>query len=386
MALPVNSGGLRAPLAASAAQVVLAAFHNPVEQLLDTLEVTQNYLFGAYYSGGDVPTAGAGEANWPYAGLDQTGGDVLNYLFYNEPGLGYYNFVGLLPNSIANAGPIVQALQINLFDYINAGLTGLNSAAVALSAGVWNYPSALLSAAQLALQGQFAQALSVLGDAVFGPITAAGQALLSAGTYVLGSVVAHIGAVVAALPQIFTTFAGTSIGGAAVLAEKSASIAAAWVSRLAAFDFEGAWNVAVDGLLGPSGLPGLSLNLTTGAGVQTGPIVNPDTDIPTNFVPSWRTSYQAAIWSIADALSTPPVQAGAAVAPVASARVARPASAAALSARAESSPAADESVSAPAESASAPAESGPASKSAASGRNTAHRDRAPRAGTDRSGN
>ncbi|MCX6480903.1 MAG: hypothetical protein NTY24_11085, partial [Mycobacterium sp.] len=118
----------------------------------------------------------------------------------------------------------------------------------------------------------------MLTNAVFGPITAAGEAMLSAGTYVLSNVVARIGAVVAALPQIVTTFAGTAIGGTALLAEKSAAIASAWVASLASLDFEGAWNVAVDGLFGPSGLPGTSLNLTTGAGVQTGAILNPETD------------------------------------------------------------------------------------------------------------
>lgn len=306
----------------STARVALAAFLNPVEQLLSTAQVTQNYLFGAYYNGGSTPTPGAGEANWSYAGFDQTGGDTLNYLLYTTQELGFYNYVGLSPNSTQNASPVLRALQINAADYINNALTGVNLAVIALANGVWDYPSALLTAGQLALQGQFAQAFAVLGDAVFGPISEAGQAMLEAGTYVFSNVVARLGAVVAALPQIFTTFAGTAVGGTAVLAEKTAAVIGSVFASLSTLDFEGAWNAAVTGWLGPSGLPGTALNLTTGAGVQTGPILNPATDIAGNFVPSWRTSYQAAVWTIADALSVSAAPTAAVAAP-ASARVAR---------------------------------------------------------------
>lgn len=76
--------------------VALSAFHNPIEQLLGVIEVGQDYIFGTYYNGIDAPTPGAGEANWPFAGFDQTGGDLLNYLLANEASLGFYNNVGLL--------------------------------------------------------------------------------------------------------------------------------------------------------------------------------------------------------------------------------------------------------------------------------------------------
>lgn len=387
----VPAGHLGAP---STAQVALTAFNNPIEQLLATAEVGQNYLFGVYYNGGDVPTPGAGEANWTFAGFDQTGGDLLNYLLYNEASLGFYNFVGLSPNSTANAGPILRALQTNWSDYVNVGLTGVITATSALAAGVWDYPSALLTAAQLALQGQIPEALSVLTDAVFGPITAAGEAMLSAGTYVLSNVIAKVGAVFAALPQIFTTFAGTAVGGAALLAEKSAQIATEWVANLAALNVEGAWNVAVDGLFGPSGLPGTTLNLTTGAGVQTGAILTPD-DIAGNFVPSWRTSYQAAVWSIADALQTTP--APTAATPAAAVRAAKPAAAAARSTAAiadapEASSAATSASSSSVTSATSDTDTGAGTDSAArsvkaavSDRSAATRDRSARSGADRTG-
>jgi hypothetical protein len=371
------------PVARSTAQVALTAFDNPVEQLLATAQMGQNYLFGVYYNGGDIPTPGAGEANWTSAGFDQTGGDLLNYLLYNEASLGFYSFVGLSPNSTANAGPILRALQTNWSDYVNVGLTGVITATSALAAGVWDYPSALLTAAQLALQGQIPEALSVLTDAVFGPITAAGEAMLSAGTYVLGNVVAKVGAVLASLPQIFTTFAGTAIGGAALLAEKSAQIATEWVGNLAALNFEGAWNVAVDGLFGPSGLPGTTLNLTTGAGVQTGPILNPETDVPGNFVPSWRTSFQAAVWSIADALQTTP--APTAATPVAAARVGKPAAARSAAAIVDAPESPSAATSATSDAGAGSDSAARSAKAAASDRSAATRDRSARSGADRAG-
>lgn len=292
--------------AQSAAQVTLAALSNPFDQLIATAQMAQNYLFGNYYNGGDAPTPGAGEANWTAAGFDQTGGDVLNFLLYNEIPLGYYSTVGLLPQGVINAGPVAQQLQLNLFEYINVGLSALNGALTAISSGVWNYPSALATAAQLALQGQIPQALAVLGDAIITPIVTATESLIGAGTYIVSSFVAKTIAVFAALPQVLTTFAGTAAGGAIYLTETSVSIATNWLTSLASFDLEGAWNVAVNGLLGPSGLPGAVLNLTTGSGVQTGPIQNPATDIPGNFVPSVRTSYQAGLWTIAEALAVEP--------------------------------------------------------------------------------
>lgn len=373
-----HSGRLLAAVASpSSAQVALAAFVNPVVELLFTGEQAQNYLFGAYYNGSDSPTPGAGEANWPYAGFDQTGGGLLNYALYVEPALGYYSYVGLWPNSTANASPVLRQLQTNWSDYINVGLTGLTTATAVLSQGVWDFPSAVLTAAQLALGGQISEALAVLTDAVVVPVTIAGYALLDAGIYVASNVAARLGAVVAALPQILTTFAGAAVGGAVVLAGKSAAIATEWVSQLASLNFEAAWNTAVAGLLGPSGLPGTVLNLTTGAGVQTGPILT-TADIAGNFVPSVRTAYQAAVWTTANALSTSPAPSAAAPAPsAAGARTAAAVGAASAASTVATASAADSASPATA-GGDATATAAPV-KAAAAGRGAATRERADRA-------
>lgn len=302
-----HNGALSQALAApSSASVVLTAWSNPVNQLLATAELAQDYILGAYYNGGESPTPGAGEANWPFAGFDQTGGDLLNYLLYNEKALGYNSFVGNFPNTTANASPIIQQLQINLGGYLNTALSGLIGAGVAVSTGVWEYPTALLTAAQLALQGQIADAFTVLVDAVAGPAAAAAESLFGAGVSVVSTVVNRLAAVVATLPQILTKFAGWAVAGSALLIEESVAVGTAWLGKLATLDFEGAWNTAVDGLLGPEGLAGTALNLSLGAGVQTGPIVNPQTDIAGNFVPSLRTAVLSAVWGTQDAMSTAP--------------------------------------------------------------------------------
>lgn len=283
------------------ASVALSALSNPIEQLLGVLEQGQNYIFGTYYF--DAPTPGAGELNWPFAGFDQTGGDVLNALLANEASLGFYNNVGLLAQNVTDAGPVIRQLEVNLFNYINVGISGLTGSIAALSAGVWDFPAAALEAFQLAIGGQIGEAITVLTDAVIAPITTAGEALIATGGYILTDFVAKTVAVISAIPLIAATAVTAGIGGATVLAEKTVEIATTWITKLSSGDWEGAWNTAVDGIFGPSGLPGLVLNLTTGAGVQTGPIVDPETDIPANFVPSARTVFQSGYWNVAEALT-----------------------------------------------------------------------------------
>jgi hypothetical protein len=258
----------------SSAQFALTAWQNPIIALLDSGEVGEDYVFGSYFNGADAPTPGAGEANWPFAGFDQPGGDVLNYLLTQEAELGNYFYVGFLPNFTFEAYlPAVQQWQLNAEDYTDVFLSGLNLAARNLATGNW---------------------------------AEAGKAVLDATTYVLTNFGTRAQALVAVLPQILTTFAGSAIGGTKILVEKTAEIVNEVVTSLSKGDFEGAWNASVDGTLGPSGIPGTLFNLTTGAGVQTGPILNPETDIPDNYVPSARTAFQAAQWTARLALQTTP--------------------------------------------------------------------------------
>jgi hypothetical protein len=279
-----QSNRLQAVMAApSSAQVALTAWQNPIIALLDSGDIAENYVFGRYYNLGQS-AFDPGEANWPFAGFAQPGGDVLNFLLTKKAELGNYFYVGFLPNFTFEAYlPAVQQWQLNAEDYTSVFLSGLNRGARQLVEGKW---------------------------------AEAGKTVLDATTYVLTNFAARAKALVAVLPQILKTFAGSAIGGAQILVQKTVAIVQQVVASLGAGDWEGAWNAAVNGTLGPSGLPGTLLNLTTGAGVQTGPIVNPETDIPGNFVPSARTAFQAAQWTARGALQTSPSVAAAVPVPV----------------------------------------------------------------------
>jgi hypothetical protein len=349
---PADSASrMNAALAApSSAQFALTAWQNPIIALLDSGEMGENYVFGGYYNGADAPTPGAGEANWPFAGFDQTGGDTLNYLLTRKAELGNYFDVGFLPNFTAGAYlPAVQQWLLNVEEYISVVLSGLNGAARDLAMGEW---------------------------------AEAGQGIVDTATYVLANFWARAEALVAVVPQILQTFAGTAIGGATFLAAKTAAIVNEVVASLSNGSFEGAWNAAVDGTLGPSGIPGALFNLITGAGVQIGPILT-EADIPANFVPSFRTSVQAAQWTVRGALETTVVQetAAAQAVPAAAAlgdapkAVAIPESLAAVADPVGAESVSDKALAAPAETA----------KDAAPKRKAAKRDRSHRAVT-RAGN
>lgn len=289
------------PVPARKASVALAGFSNPFAELLGTLEMGQNYFFGVYYTSGDQTTPGAGEANWPYAGLDQTGGDYLNYALCNNVELGHYSFVGEVPQNITDLSPVIRQLQSNVSEYINAGITGFIVTGLALSDGGWDFPAALATAAEQALSGHFSDAPATLTTAVISPIQLAAASLIETGSHFVTSAAARLGAVVAAQPQIAIMFADAAARGTALSAEKVSTVSTAVLTGVFSLNFERAWNAAVAGWLGPSGIPGLSLNLFSGAGIQTGPIKSA-ADIPTNFVPSMRTATQAAVWILANAL------------------------------------------------------------------------------------
>ena len=89
-------------------------------------------------------------------------------------------------------------------------------------------------------------------------------------------------------------------------AARSASATTAVTNITAALstgNVEGAWNAAVAGLLGPTGVPGSIVNLTLGAGVQIGD-VNGSATYNTNFVPSVRNEVQTLGQGLSVALSS----------------------------------------------------------------------------------
>jgi hypothetical protein len=117
-------------------------------------------------------------------------------------------------------------------------------------------------------------------------------------------VITRAGAVLSVLPTILTNLAGSVVGGVGVVFDKVVQMVSTVVSDLATLNVLGAVGALRSGLLGPAGIPGALLNLTIGAGVQTGPVDFPQ-DIADNFVPSTRTVVQQGVKDIAAALATP---------------------------------------------------------------------------------
>ena len=307
------------------ANVSLAGFDSPLSELLGTVLVGGQLLF-------NTDQSVANPVLWGPSAFFQPIPWITN------PLNGGFSSIGLLPQIVDDALPIIRQLGINGSDYLAVSAAGLTAAGLALSEGVWNAAGDLLS---LDIPG----ALTTLGIA----ISDAGTAALGAGAYVLTNVVARAQAVV----ELAIASAGylleatvTQIG--AVVA-RTIQIVEATATAIGAGSFEGAWNAAVDGIFGPSGIPGLVLNLTIGAGQQTAPIpagegpnTNGTAPLGTNYIPSTRAVVQSAVKQVAAALV--PGASSAAAAPAAPAAAPAALAASAASARAaagEAAPAAE---------------------------------------------
>lgn len=301
----MNLPALHAP---SFSQVALVGFDSPLTELLNTTVMATNYLFSSA-----KPTVAA---NWPFADFGTAqGGLPFLPAALTSAALGGYSAVGLIPQVIDDALPILSTLGYNASDYLQVASTGLYGAAYSLSEGVWNLPGEVIKAV-----GEFftdpAAAIQTLVNAVVEPIFRAGTYLLASSGYIVTGVVTRASALLSSLPGILTGLVGTAIGIPSVLIGKTVEVVGDIVTNLLSLNLEGAWNATVDGLVGPSGLPGTLLNLTVGAGVQTGPITKAS-EIAANFVPSVRTSVQSLVKTVAGDLATPVPTGAAAVSPAA---------------------------------------------------------------------
>jgi hypothetical protein len=334
------------------AKVTLAGLDSPISELLGSVILGGQFLFSTET---DVVT----RANWgptafpfaPSAPAPDAGSAPVFGTALESDTLGAFTSIGLLPNFIDLALPSVRQLGINGSDYLNVATFGLSAAGIALSEGVWNAAGDLLT---LDIPG----ALATLANS----ISAAGTLALASGAYVLGGVVARAQAVVEAVVGSLPLLIGATVAQVSLVVNRTIQVV---TDTFAATTFEDGWNAAVDGLFGATGIPGTLLNITIGAGQQTGPIpygplsatppLTPTTEsIIANYVPSIRGEVQAVQVAIANALATPnPVSP-----PVASVKKAAR-SAAARTAAVEAAPAAE----APA--AEAPAAEAPAAESSA---------------------
>ena len=252
---------------AASAEVVLAGYDSPISELFRSLGQLNNFVFGSTNTLAD------------YAPFIQSPGGLAIV----TGGYGF-NAAGVLPQIINDAAPIVRQLGTNGSGYLGSTFNALYQIGFDLSEGVWN------AAGQLATLN-FTGAVNTLLAAV----QSAGATALQAGNYVLTNVVAKATALASEIPTLANLVVGAVTGQAQVLAGVVVTFANNVVAAVQTGNPETIWNTVVDGLVGPSGLPGVINALTVGAGVQTG---------AATVVPSVRGVIQATVKGIATALAT----------------------------------------------------------------------------------
>ena len=359
------------PALSTSNAVALAAFQSPLATLSQTLAQASSYLL-------DETSSVLNADNWPGANFGTTFGvPPANWPLLpaalETDALGGYSKVGLIPQIIDDALPILRQLGYNGSDYLDLSTQALFAATDVFFQGLWTAAGELL---QFDIQG----AISTL----IGSVSFAGNALLGAGTYVATGVITRAQAVLGVVIGELPTLLGATVAQISTVIGAVVNVFSNVVGALStANPIENAWNAAVEGLLGPTGVPGVLNNLTIGAGVQTGPIVTPDAaGIAGAFVPSTRTLVQGAVKAIQGALATPVPLTAAATPAAARAAAAAPAEAVAAEAAPAAEATAGDNDSAAAEATSAaPAASAAADDSAAE----APKAKASKAGAARSG-
>jgi hypothetical protein len=286
------AAGLPALSSANAA-VSLAVYANPFSALYNSVDLGIDYLINGNYS---LDTDG-GATNWPAAGISDYTNSVLPFGYWNDaPGyLPAIANIGLIPNFLSVPFPVGIQVIDNWIGYgniayqsvaqvINAGLN-LLWAPVGLSiAVVEDLVSGNIADIPAQIQATLAYSITQIQDAaavvVAGPLVIATNAIAKA-TAAVQVLAAAVPAALANLPR--------QVG---VIAASTQAAITAITTALSTGNVEGAWNAAVAGLLGPTGVPGTVVNLTLGAGVQTGEVSDAATYYA-NVVPSVRNEVQS---------------------------------------------------------------------------------------------
>jgi len=298
------------------ANVTLAGLDSPISELLGSVILGGQLLF-------NIDSNAANSASWgpsafPFSGGSVITGQLVQAGIYNGPDLG----IGVLPQIIDDALPIIRQLGINGSDYLNNTVSGLSAAGIALSEGVWNAAGELLT---LNIGGAVSTLVNSVGQA--------GSIALATGAYVLANVVNRLQAVAGVVVGSLQPLIQATLAQVGVVVARTVKVVQ---DTFAATTFEGGWNAAVDGIFGATGVPGTIMNVTIGAGQMVASISDPNP-----FVPSVRTVVRTAVLGISDALATT-LPAAAAAAPAAAAKkAARSAASVRSTAAAVAAPAAE---------------------------------------------
>ena len=282
--------------------VALSGWDSPLTEALNSAILATSYLFNPI-----SPNITATSNYWAYSGIGPVVQAALDNDLPFDPvtnALNTFQTLGVLPQIVADGLPIVTQLVTNASGYLNEILGNAFHDGVILSEAVWNLPGALLTATRQVIAGNITGALGTLQTAVVDPIVAVGRNIYSVGASIVGQAVTHVTNLAKAIPALVQLAGVHIVGTLKLLGQEIVRIASDTVTALRAGNAEGAWNTAVSGVFGPSGLPGLAYNETIGAGVQTGPVSSPS-DIDANFVPSIRSFLQTSVQTIATAIDGP---------------------------------------------------------------------------------
>jgi len=273
--------------------VSLAVYANPLSALYNSVNLGIDYLINGNYS----LDAGGGATNWPAAGISDYTNSVLPFGFWND-GSGYLpaiTNIGLIPNFITVPFPVGFQIVDNWIGYTN---TAYQAAAQVIDAGlnllwapvglsiaiVQDLASGNIADIPVQIQATLAYAVAQIQDAIAAVVGGAGVIAANFVAKATAAVQVLAAAVPAALANV-----PRQLG---VIAASATTAITNITTALSTGNVEGAWNAAVTGLLGPTGVPGTVVNLTLGAGVQTGE-VSDSTTYYANVVPSIRNEVQS---------------------------------------------------------------------------------------------
>ena len=291
-------------LSASKAAVELAAYANPLSALYNTVNLGVNYLINGNY---DLDT-GAGASNWPAADISDYTNSVLPYAYWND-GAGYLpaiTNIGLIPNFLTVPFPVGTQVVNNWIGYVN---TAYQAAGQVIDAGLnllWAPVGLGVAVIQDIVSGNFADIPVQIQSSIQYAITQvqnAVAAVVGGATVIVQNFVAKATAAIQVLAAAIPTALANIPRQLSVIGASATSAITNITTALSTGDVEGAWNEAVAGLLGPTGVPGTIVNLTLGAGVQTGD-VSDSTSYYANVVPSFRNEVQTLGQGLSIALST----------------------------------------------------------------------------------
>ena len=304
-------------LSSSNAAVALAAYANPFSALYNSVNLGVNYLINGNYN----LNTGAGATNWPAAGISDYTNSVLPYAYWND-GSGYLpaiTNIGLIPNLLTVPFPVGTQVVNNWIGYVN---TGYQATAQVINAGLnllWAPVGLGIAVVQDIVSGNFADIpvqiqntiqyavaqAQLAATAVVGGVTVIAANFVAKATAAVQLLAAAIPAALANVPRQL-----------AVISASATTAVTNITAALSTGNVEGAWNAAVAGLLGPTGVPGTIVNLTLGAGVQTGAVTD-STSYYANVVPSVRNEVQTLGQGLSSALASTAVSPAAAVRPAA---------------------------------------------------------------------